>query len=454
MKLEAPSQVRFTLSRPALSILSGPYSYLAKRVTPEELGEFAVLVHSRLDLVNTKRLHYAFYFHKYLAPYLLGKVPPDDLATISRPFWQLPQPNDREKPVCCNSQLVGSVAEVVVAALEERFRPYLEDALLAIFTKIAKEEQLQEASRKEQAQRWKLHGRPEEETEEDGTRFNLFRPLGRALIKRIDLTTVPEDKRTVVDKAWNLVKGTESYLNWGEDEIGLNDTNPPPPPEEPTPVSDIDIFLEDLDVDFDFPTGLKDLKDLEEDNMFKSLETPSFQALKRRCWAAFEQQYKGSMKRPYVCLWDTALDKEGTANSSLNLMLVLCKIKGVNSRNQTVHGGFKFGHSGKSEALQRNLEDICHVVWKTSQTEPNSTIDFKAVPYIEGGYGKYWIHVEKPGKKKNDVMEAFFVLKDRKIHIVSEEVYKEAKDRARRGVDIEKPPPLGTFDILDPDDED
>ena len=133
-------------------------------------------------------------------------------------------------------------------------------------------------------------------------------------------------------------------------------------------------------------------------------------------------------------------------------LLVMCSKSGLNEEGLNVYAGGKYGSGGTSEVNHRDWESVIGDLWvPTQQGEPKMLI--KALPYVEGGYGKYWINVEGMPKGQGDVLKAFFVTENHCLRIVSEKEYFRQRSIARREPDLSPDPsksPKGFFNVKAP----
>ena len=257
----------------------------------------------------------------------------------------------------------------------------------------------------------------------------VFRPLGRHIIRtlwpELQQASLGREMEAKISRAWGMVASRkDTGLDWSGPASEIPSTPESVPPSNMALDDDVEDLIRAMEA--------------EGNRTFRALH---FEELYRACTSeAIRARYGNDLLRPYLGLW--------TPPQGGPPLVLLCSISGPNLEGQTAYAGCKFGHSGNPEIKHQDLESEIGDVWGTVHGKAR----IKAVKYVEGAYGRYWINV----KGHPDSLNVPFVLKNHQILLVTEEEYKRRKKVAQREMergspmDIQGPDGPHVFDVKPP----
>lgn len=384
----------------------------------EDKGKYLRRVHEGLNLSPQDWGKYSLTLKPLLGTYQ-WEIPPDDHGYIARQVWNVPLPAPRQRPICCRDKLVQTLAMQYVKTFQQLHPEFIWRLMLNVCAAMM------------------TPSKPS----------RLFRSLGFELVEMVlsqspeaeaTLSFAPEAEWTWIAQAWDRVKrrGYGSLPKQKPQDLAqlkqvLRQIKKLDPTSEPQ-----QLTLNKIDPADDEADVAKQLDEVLADDTYKAYQT-DYKLLLNLCYERFKTQYKESRQRPYLCVYK---------HPGLGLLFVVCSIKGSNVKKQIVLANGRFGHSGETEVVFQDLESI--IGPSDDQDEYGARTRIKAVKYVEGGYGKYWINIKDPSRPKNDVFEAYFILKNEEVVVVPKAVYDRRVRQARKNP--QAPQVMPTFDIVHP----
>ena len=126
-------------------------------------------------------------------------------------------------------------------------------------------------------------------------------------------------------------------------------------------------------------------------NTWIASEAPDDDDLVGICWDAYYDAFDGRFLRPYLYTYQ---------HLRHGLLLVACQFTLTNLAGEGVQGRCKYGSTGANEIVDTHWVPL-------AQKTLNEGVQWvaRAVPFVEGGHGKFWISVEL---ESADVFQFFF----------------------------------------------